>query len=111
MSRTIARAVARRQYDRFSRDWRREKRMAGHWGRPGRKPTFSEWYHLHQGDSGMMDQSTPADIREYLGMDPWQPDPRAERMREQVEAARRAIDEATGGERGVTTIPIIGEDE
>lgn len=112
MSRTVARSVARKQYERFSRDWRREKRMAGAWGRPGRKPTFSEWYHLHEGDSGMMGQSTPSDVQEHLGMDPWAPDPRAERLRDQVEAARRAIEEVSeGGQRGVVTIPIIGEDE
>lgn len=118
MCRTIARAVARRQYDRFSRDWRREKRMAGAWGRPGRKPTFSQWYHMHEGDSGMMGQSTPSDVQEYLGLDPWA----SERERKlapeltdefrRVLAAQRALEQLEDGtERGVVTIPIIGEDE
>lgn len=118
-TRTIERAVARRQYDRFSRDWRREKRMAGAWGEPGAKPRFSEWYHIHQGDGGMMGQSTPADVREHLRVtehrswswDP-APDPNSERLRERVEAARRALDGvADASDRGAVTIPIIGEDE
>lgn len=71
MLRMIERKNARRLYDRFSRTWRREKRMAGVYGKPGRKPTFNEWYYMHEGNSSMMAQSTPADVQEYLGLDPW----------------------------------------
>lgn len=71
MSRKIERAAARRQYDRFSRDWRREKRMAGAWGRPGGKPRFSEWYHMHDGVLDDLAASTPGDVREHLGLPPW----------------------------------------
>lgn len=108
MSRNIDRSVARRHYERFSRDWRREKRMAGAWGKPGKKPVFSEWYHMHQRDSGMMSKSTPADVQEHLGLDPWVEPSRPERE------ALRVIQKALGeleGERGVVTIPIIGENE
>lgn len=115
--RTIARSAARKQYERFSRDWRREKRMAGAWGKPGHKPTFNSWYHLHGGNSGMLAQSTPSDVRECLGMDPWAPEherklaPELANEFRKVLAARSALDELDGTERGVVTIPIIGEDE
>jgi hypothetical protein len=96
MSRTIHRRIARSLYDRFSRDWRREKRMAGMHGRPGRRPTFNQWYRMHQADSGMMAQATVSDVREYLGDDPW---------------AEPAAPAHAPTERGVVTIPMTGGTE
>lgn len=109
MSRTIARSMARKQYDRFSRDWRREKRMAGAWGRPGRKPTFSQWYALHQGDPAMMRESSPSDVQEHLGLDPWVDEARV-RAENAVRATQKALEEVDGPERGVMTIPMVGGD-
>lgn len=99
MSRTIERSVARKLYDGFSRTWRREKRMAGAFGKPGRKPTFNEWYHMHSRNTAMMAESSPSDVQEYLGLDPWEARP-----------VGRAIEEAVE-QRGVITIPIAGNED
>ena len=101
MSRTIERSIARREYGKFARRWRDEKRFAGVYGQPGyRRPSFSEWYHMHQRDLEMMKQSTPADVQEYLGADPW------------VEVQAAPVLEETPSERGVVTLDIAtGEEE
>lgn len=71
-SRTIERGMARALYDDFSRRWRREKRLAGKDGFPGYgKPTFGQWHRMHLRNLEMMRESTPVDVQEYLGMDPW----------------------------------------
>ena len=107
-NRTISRSMARKLYTEFSRKWRREKNLAGLHGKPGyRKPTFNQWYAIHQRDADMMRESSPADVQEYLGVDPWAP---ADVVAH--EAARKpdqAIDAA--GERGVAVIPIVGGDD
>lgn len=97
MSRTLERSIARKQYEKFARRWREEKRMAGVYGKQGyRKPSFSEWYGIHQRDLEMMRQSTPSDVQEYLspGVDPW--------------AEEKPAAETSDGERGVVTIDIAG---
>lgn len=99
MSRTIERHVARKLYDNFSRTWRREKRMADAYGKPGRKPTFNEWYHMHSRDNALMAESTPSDVQEYLGLDPWE-----------VRSVGRVTEEAAE-QRGVLTIPIAGNED
>lgn len=71
-SRTIERGMARALYDDFSRQWRKEKRLAGKEGMPGyRKPSFGQWHRMHLRDHEMMRDSTPVDVQEYLGIDPW----------------------------------------
>lgn len=105
-NRTISRSMARKLYTEFSRRWRREKNLAGLHGKPGyRKPTFSQWYAIHQRDTEMMRESTPTDVQEYLGVDPWveQPAPRS---------AREIHGEVVPRDgRGVVTIPIAGDAE
>lgn len=96
-NRTIERSVARKLYGEFSRKWRRERRLAGKAGRPGfRKPTFHQWYEMHLRDRDMMRQSTPVDVQEYLGRDPW------------AEPSARVQPEP---HHGVVTIPIAGDPE
>jgi hypothetical protein len=85
--------------------------MAGAWGKPGRKPTFNDWYHMHRGDGDMMRQSTPTDVKEYLGLDPWTSDPHVERLRDQLMAARRAIDGTSEEVTHGAVVPAIGECE
>lgn len=99
MSRTLERSIARREYEKFTRRWREEKRLAGIYGKPGyRRPSFTEWHAIHQRDIEMMRQSTPADVVEYLHADPWMEEPpKAEVTKSQDE-----------GERGVVTIDIAG---
>lgn len=93
-NRTIERKAARRLYDEFSRKWRSERRLAGKVGQPGfRKPTFRQWHEIHLRDHAMMQASTPADVQEYLGQDPWQD-----------------MNPPTS-DRGVLTVPISGDDE
>lgn len=70
--RTIERSIARAMYTEFTRKWTRQKRFAGKYGEKGtRKPTFSQWYRLHEGNQEMMKQSDPSDVREHLMLDPW----------------------------------------
>lgn len=105
MSRTLERSMARREYEKFARRWREEKRLAGIYGKAGyRRPSFSEWYSIHQRDIEMMRQSTPADVVEYLQADPW------------AEAPQYTPQQVNDGEdqqdRGVVTIDIAtGEEE
>jgi hypothetical protein len=97
MSRTLERSIARREYTRFAKQWRDEKRAAGVYGQSGhRRPSFNEWYHMHQKDLEMMRESAPADVLEYLGHDPW------------VESRGPAMpsDDGSKEERGVMTIDI-----
>ena len=106
ISRAIDRSVARKLYDGFSKKWRSELRFAGRYGKPGtRKPTFNQWFAMHQKDLTMMSESTPADVREYLGADPWLEGADAS-------PSLSAASEAPSEERGVMTIPMHGgEDE
>lgn len=97
MSRTLERSIARKQYEKFAKRWREEKRLAGVYDKPGyRRPSFNEWYAIHQRDLEMMKQSTPSDVQEYLnmGQDPWA---------EPAEAKSEPTEE-----RGVVTIDIAG---
>lgn len=104
-NRTIERSVARALYGDFSKKWRRDKRNAGMHGKPGfKKPSFGQWYAIHQKNEQMMRESTPQDVQEYLGLDPWV---------EQIPRSLQEIhDEAVPiEERGVVTIPITGGDD
>lgn len=105
-NRTIERAIARKLYGDFSRSWNREKRLAGQYGKPGyRKPTFSQWYAMHEANRELMAESTPQDVQEYLGVDPWE-QPAPQRTLQEIH------DEAIPTEeRGVMTIPLMGDDE
>lgn len=109
MSRTLERSMARREYEKFARRWREEKRLAGIYGKAGyRRPSFAEWYHIHQRDLEMMRQSTPADVVEYLQEDPWAPNPGG---KDDLRAASPEPSEEEG-ERGVLTLDIAtGEEE
>lgn len=99
--RTMTRAIARKLYERFSRNWRRDVRLAGQYGKPGTgKPTFNAWWKMHLKQLEQMRNSTPADVREYLS-DPWADGPTAP-------APRSAEPEE---KRGVLTIPIAGDEE
>jgi len=114
MSRNVVRAMARKQYDHFSRDWRRERRMAASASpkRFGKKPSFSEWYHMHGGDAAMLRQSTPSDVREHLGMDPWDDVPPEQRMREAVEATRKALSGGIDGlDSAAPAVPTFGRQQ
>ncbi len=104
MTRTLERSIARSLYQRFARNWRRELRLAGLYGKPNspKRPTFNQWYKMHEKDSQMMRESTPQDVAEYMG-DPWA----------SGEAARFEVSTTTqDGEerRGVVEIPIAGDD-
>lgn len=110
MSRTISRSVAKRHYAKFSRLWRDDLRRAGLYGvaRSPKRPTFNQWYAMHMQDIALTKESTPADVREHLGLtleaDPWaeQPKPLPPPV-EQFEA----VSAETGGQRGVMTIDIV----
>jgi hypothetical protein len=107
MSRTLERSIARREYEKFARRWREEKRLAGVYGKTGyRKPTFSEWNAMHQRDLESMRQSTPADVVEHLGADPWADDaPSAFTPAGEIAPSKSE-------DRGVVTIDIAsGEEE
>lgn len=104
MSRNLERSIARELYAKFAKRWRQEQRLSGVYGQPGyKRPKFNEWFTMHQRNLEMMNESTPADVREYVGADPWgEPNPAfgAE--------TPKASDE---GERGVTTINIAGSED
>lgn len=102
MSRAIERHIARGLYEEFCRKWRRDKRLAGKAGQPGyRKPTFQQWNAIHLRDQEMMRESTPVDVQEYLGHDPW----------DTSVTERAANAETDQAMRGVVTIPIVGGDD
>ena len=95
MSRTIQRRMARALYDEFSRKWQRERRAAGKAGKPGfRKPTFNQWHTMHLRDMEMMRASTPVDVQEFLGRDPWAEESPGEQVQE----------------RRVGTVPSTGDE-
>ena len=73
MSRNLERSVARNLYAKFAKQWRHEQRLAGVYGKPNhfKRPKFNEWYAMHQKDLGMMQESAPNDVLEYVGEDPW----------------------------------------
>lgn len=102
-NRTIERAVARKLYADFAKAWRREKRLAGRYGQTGyRRPTFSQWYEMHQRDQEMMAASSPQDVLEYLGQDPWA-ELEPERTPQEIH------DGLSESERGIVEIPMMGE--
>lgn len=99
-SRTIERSMARALYGDFSRRWRMEKRLAGKAGVPGyRRPSFAQWHRMHLKDLEMMRESTPVDVQEYMGVDPWAETPDGSPCDGDTEPA----------DRGVTTVPIAGD--
>lgn len=98
-NRNISRSIARKLYAEFSKKWRYEKNLAGKHGQPGfRKPTFNQWYAMYQRDQQMMRESTPQDVQEYLGLDPWV---------EQPPTPQPKVEEPS--DRGVVEIPMMGE--
>lgn len=106
MSRTLERSIARREYAKFAKRWRDEKRLAGIYGKAGyKRPSFGEWSAIHQRNLEMMKQSQPADVVEYLGADPW-----AEPAKKQDDLAflDSAGTDEPKEERGVMTIDIVG---
>ncbi len=109
--RVIERSIARRLYTEFSKRWRAEKMKAGLRGKPGyRKPTFSEWYAIHNRDREMMKESTPQDVQEYLGVDPWAET--GPNLSSGPRSPQEIHDEAIPREeRGVTTINVAGDEE
>ena len=104
MSRNLERSMARSEYAKFAKRWRHEQRLAGVYGKTGfKRPKFNEWYAIHQRDMEMMKHSTPDDVREYLGADPWSP---------QAEANLAPVGGEPEGERGVVTLDIAtGKEE
>lgn len=107
--RSMERTIARKLYDDFSKRWRREVRLTARAGQPGsRKPTFNQWYEIHQANIGMMKESTPEDVREYVqANDPW-----AEKLvSEPTELEMYERTDVKPEERGVVTINIAGDDE
>lgn len=103
MSRTLERSIARGLYAKFAKNWRREVRLAGLYGKPNspKRPKFSQWYEIHEKNQQMMRQSTPQDVAEYMN-DPWADGPAA--------AFERAVSDGPQEERGVMEIPIEGTD-
>ncbi len=101
-NRTIERSMARTLYQEFSRRWRRERRIAGKQGDPKyRRPTFRQWHQMHLRDLEMMRQSTPVDVQEYMGQDPWVETPEGPPNNGDTEPV----------ERGVLTLPMSGDPE
>jgi hypothetical protein len=100
-ARSIERSVARKLYTNFTKQWRDEMRTKGVYGQKAsfKRPTFSQWFAMHQRDADMMKESTPSDVQEYLGLDPW------------TEQAKPSSDgSVTTEKRGVMTMSISGDD-
>lgn len=96
-NRTIERSTAKALYHEFSLKWKRELRLSGKYGKPGfRKPTFSQWHKMHMKDHEMMKESTPSDVQEFLGLDPW--DPASEGTEHPIEQE---------SENDIVTVPIV----
>lgn len=109
MSRTLERSIARREYDKFARKWRQEKRDAGIYGQAGfrRRPSFSEWIAIHERNIEMMRESAPADVVQHLGDDPW-----AEQAPDAFTPTGEIAPSNDEEKRGVVTIDIgTGEEE
>ena len=106
LSRKIKRTEARAMYDRFSKIWRRDVRLAGLYGKPNapKRPSFQQWYAMHQADVSQMEQSTPADVAEHLA-DPW-----AEQLMEHG-MGHDVVNDTEIVQRGVETINIAGDDD
>lgn len=102
LSRKQQRTRARREYERFTRIWREDRRLSGMYGKKGpARPSFSQWYAVYERDQRRRPEPAPVQ-QEYLQKeDPWveQLDPRV------TEPA------PVEHERGVTTIQIVGDEE
>lgn len=107
MSRTLERSIARRQYEKFLKQWRQEKRLAGVYGKSGYKhPSFNEWSSMYQSNLDMMRKSTPADVVEHIGADPWAEAPREYTPQEIYDGEdRKEV------QRGVITMNIAGSED
>ena len=103
IARKQKRTEARREYERFTRMWREDMRLAGIYGKrsPYKRPTFSQWYAQHQHELGQPQPQVPVydpnTMKDYLGKDPW-----AENLDPMV------LEEDPPSERGVMTIDIVG---
>ena len=122
VNRIQRRREARRLYERFSRMWRDELRAHGLYGQKVRykRPTFAQWFQMHERNTRMMDQSTPQDVVEYLGVDFSDGDPWAAQLDPRIsggdtEPANNPREDGAGvesaPERGVATIQIVGDEE
>lgn len=109
LSRKQKRTEARREYDRFTKQWREEMRLVGLYGKQTRykRPTFNQWYAEHQHEFGVQKPAVKYPSQEsyydYLGSDPW-----AEQIDPQV---KEELSSEGDGERGVMTIDIAGPKE
>lgn len=103
-TRELNRSIARKLYEKFSAQWRRDLRAQGLYGKPRspKRPTFHQWYEMHGRDIGQMRESTPQDVREYLEL-PAEQDPWAEASSSREPEAKE--------ERGVVTMNIAGAEE
>ena len=106
INRKQKRTEARREYERFTKMWREDMRLAGIYGKKSsyKRPTFSQWYAKHEHEFGNPALRAPAPVQEQLQqeyLDPW-----AEQLDER--AARTPEPEV---ERGVATIQIVGDEE
>lgn len=99
MSRTLKRSIARHHYAKFTKLWRDDLRLSGQYGRPNapKRPTFNQWYTMHQRDLEMTKESSPQDVQEYLemGKDPW------------AQEKNTGDPNGSDGERGVTHIQMV----
>ena len=100
MSRSIERLVARKLYSNFTKQWRNEMRSKGLYGQKTnfKRPTFNQWFVMHEKDLDMMKQSSPSDVQEYQQMsfeDPW--------------ADKGESESVSTEERGSVTMNISGD--
>jgi hypothetical protein len=106
LNRKLKRTEARREYDRFTKMWREDMRLAGIYGKKSkyRRPSFSQWYAQHEHELGGRPSVQAPSNQEYLeqlGVDPW-----AEQLDERI---TREVEPEV--QRGVTTIQIVGDEE
>ena len=98
IQRQITRRNARQLYDKFSKMWRRDARLAEVYGKSGTsKPRFHQWWKMHQEQLAKMKNgsATGAQIQQAME-DPW--------AEVQMEAAPEVSVEPE--ERGVLSVPI-----
>jgi len=106
--RELNRSVAKKLYEKFSRKWREDLRDRGVYGKPNqmKRPTFNQWYKIHEKDINMMSQSNPKDYRDYVQH------LYAEQIRENFpQIEMNNSDSSNESERGVVTMNIAGDEE
>lgn len=105
-TREINRSVAKKLYEKFSRQWRQDLRDQGLYGMKNspKKPKFNNWYNMHGRDLNLLRQSSPKDVQEYLHMP-------LDDVNWEQELANARTEVAESSERGVTTINIAGDED